>query len=99
VSAELVFAELAGCRPVWQEELEGWTVTESRLLNRAIESRELQLGREWLLDCLQERLAAELTPEVIEAINKQPSLALLRSWHKAAVGVKSYDDFLAVLRQ
>jgi hypothetical protein len=42
---------------------------------------------------------AELTPDVIETINQQPSLSLLRSWHSAAVAAGTYGDFLAVLRQ
>jgi hypothetical protein len=95
----LFFAELAGCRALWEEELEGWTVTESPLLNSWIEKGQVQQGREWLLDCLRARFPAELTPEVIETINQQPSLALLRSWHNAAVVADSYATFVAVLRR
>ena len=99
----LFFAELAGCRRVWQEELEDWTVTESPLLNswlqQAADRRGLEQGREWLLDCLQQRFPAELTDDVIETINRQPSASLLRFWNKAAVAANSYADFLAVLRQ
>jgi hypothetical protein len=99
----LHFAALAGCRAVWDDELEGWTVTESRLLKReierGIEGGLLQQGREWLIDCLQGRFPAEVTPDVIEAINQQPSLSILRSWNSAAVVAQSYDDFLKVLRK
>ncbi len=99
----LFFAELAGRRREWQEELEDWDVTESPLLNswiqQAADRTRLEQGREWLLDCLRERFSAELTNDVIEAINQQPSAALLRSWHKSAVAARSYADFLAVLRQ
>jgi hypothetical protein len=99
----LCFAELAGRRPVWQEELEDWAVTESPLVNswiqQAVDRKGLEQGREWLLDCLQQRFPAELTADVIETINQQPSASLLRSWHKAAVAANSYAEFLAVLRQ
>jgi hypothetical protein len=95
----LFFAELAGCRPVWQDELEEWAVTESPLLNSWIERSQLQQGREWLVACLKARFPGDLTPEVIETINQQPSLSLLRSWYDAALAAKSYDDFLKVLRK
>jgi hypothetical protein len=78
---------------------EGWTVTESRLLNRAIEAREFEQGREWLLDCLRERFPAELTAEVVDTINQQPSVSLLRSWHRSAVAARSYAEFLEAIRQ
>ena len=51
------------------------------------------------MDYLQVRFATELTPDVVETINQQPSPALLRSWYKTARRSKTYDDFLAVLRQ
>ncbi len=98
-TAALCFTELAGCRPVWQEELEGWTVTESPLVNSWIEGGQLRQGREWLLDCLRERFPAELTAEVVDTINQQPSVSLLRSWHRSAVTARSYAEFLEVLRQ
>jgi hypothetical protein len=79
-------------------EREGWAVTESRLLNREIERGLLQQGREWLVVFLKARFPADLTPEVIETINQQPSLSLLRAWYDAAVVAKSYDDFVKVLR-
>jgi hypothetical protein len=99
----LLFAELAGCRPVWQEELEGWTVTESPLLNswlqQAADRKALEQGREWLLDCLRTRFPADLTPEVIATINQQPSVALLHDWYKAALTASTSAEFLAALRQ
>jgi hypothetical protein len=98
-SAALHFAALAGCLPLWDDELEGWTVTESRLLNRAIEARQLEQGREWLLDYLRARFPTELTSEVIETINAQPSVSLLDAWFKSAVRAKTYEEVVAVLRQ
>jgi hypothetical protein len=95
----LWFAELVGRRPVWQEELEGWTVTESPLLNSWIAARELQWGREWLLRYLKVRFPADLTPEVIDTVNQQPNMTLLSSWYQAAIEAKSYDEFLTVLRR
>jgi hypothetical protein len=95
----LCFAELAGCCPVWSDELEDWTVTESPLVNKWIEGGQLRQGREWLIDTLQARFPAEVTPEVIETINQQPSTALLRSWHKSASTATTYAEFVAVLRQ
>ena len=99
----LCFAELAGCRSVWQEELEDWAVTESPLVNswiqQAVDRKGLEQGREWLLDCLQQRFPVELTSEVVETINAQPSFPVLEVWYKAAIRAQTYEDFLAVLRQ
>jgi hypothetical protein len=95
----LCFAELAGCRRVWEEELENWTMTESPLVNSWIESSQVQKGREYLLEYLRVRFPAELTNDVVETINAQPSLPLLDTWFRSAVRAKTYLDFLDVLRQ
>jgi hypothetical protein len=99
----LIFAELAGCRPVWQDELEDWNVTESSLVNswrqQAAEKKGLEQGRAWLLDLIQGKFPDKLTPDVIQTINAQPSLPLLETWFKAAVQAATYEDFVAVLRQ
>src|SRR5205807_2009705 len=95
----LYFATLAGHRAVWDDELEGWTVIESRLLRREIEGGELRVGREWPLRLLRVRFPADLTLEVIETINQQPSVSLLGDWHLAAIRASSFDEFLAVPRQ
>jgi hypothetical protein len=99
----LIFAELAGCRPVWQDELEDWAVTESPLLNswvqQAADRSRLEQGREWLLDYLRARFPAELTSEVVETINAQPSVSLLDAWFKSAVRAKTYEEVVAVLRK
>ena len=99
----LCFAELAGCRPIWQDELEGWDVTESPLVNswiqQAVDRTRVEERRETLLDFLRFRFPAELTPEVIETINQQPRASLLHDWNKAALAAKSFMDFLDVLRQ
>jgi hypothetical protein len=88
---------------MWQDELEDWTVTESPLLNswlqQAADRSRLEERREALLDYLQARFPADLTPEVIATINQQPSVSLLRAWYKAALVAGSYAEFLAVLRQ
>jgi hypothetical protein len=78
-------------------------VTESPLLNswiqEATDRAQLEMGREWLITCLTIRFPEELTPEVIDTINQQSSSAQLRSWHRSAAGAKTYDEFLAALRQ
>jgi hypothetical protein len=77
-------------------------MTESPLVNswmqQAADKAAPEQGHEWLIDCLQIRFAADVTPEVIATINQQPSVALLRSWHKAALVANSYAQFVAVLR-
>ena len=78
---------------------EEWAVTESPLVNSWIEIGQLKQGREWLLDCLQQRFPAELASEVVETINAQPSLPLLEAWFKSAIRAKTYEDFLVILRQ
>jgi hypothetical protein len=95
----LCLAELAGRRRVWEEELEDWTVTESPLVNSWIESGQLRKGREWLVDYLRARFPTELTSDVVETINAQPSLPLLETWFKSAVRAEKYADVLRVLRQ
>jgi hypothetical protein len=98
-SVARVFAELTGCRPIWDEELEGWTVTESPLVNSWIENGQLQKGREWLLRLVRVRFPGALTPDVVATINAQPSLPLLETWLEAAGRAATYEDFVAVLRQ
>jgi hypothetical protein len=73
-------------------------VTESALVIRWIETRELQVRRELLNELLHAGFPTELSPEVIETINQQPSVSLLHSWFKAALKARTYEDVLALLR-
>ncbi len=78
-------------------------MTESPLLNswiqQAVDRSQLEDRRQTLLDCLRVRFPADLTPEVIDTINQQPSASLMRSWITSALGAQSYADFLTVMRQ
>jgi hypothetical protein len=81
----------------------GETMTESPLVNKwmqqAIDRTRLEDWRDSLLDCLKTRFPNDLTPDVIETINQQPSAVLLRSWNKFALAANCYAEFLAELRR
>jgi hypothetical protein len=99
----LIFAELAGCYLAWEQGLEGFNMTESQVVNRWMQETDtkarLETRREDLLRFLQKRLPEVMTPEVIAAINAQPSLSLLNDWYDAAITASSPEEFLAALRK
>lgn len=99
----LFFAELAGRAVAWVKELEGFDMTESKLLNswieEAVNKTRLEDARAILLRILRRRLPGVVTEEVVGTVNAQPSLDLLHDWLDAAVTATSADEFLAVLRR
>jgi hypothetical protein len=99
----LVFAELAGRYAAWERGLEGFDMTESNVVNRWVkEAREqarMEKAREYLVGLLRQRFPAIVNPEVLRAVNEQPSLEVLDEWYHKALTAFSSDEFVAVLRR
>ena len=99
----LVFAELVGRYAAWKRGLEGFDMTESKVVNEWIEEAvaqaQLKEARENLVRLLRRRFPAALTEDVLGAINAQPSLDMLHDWFEAAISAFSAEAFLAVLRR
>lgn len=94
-----VFAELAGCLPAWERGLEGFDMTESEVVNRWISKGELNRARFSLLEALEGRFPGQASEEILQMIREQESLPLLDTWFRAVVRVRTFEDFLEVLRK
>jgi hypothetical protein len=98
----LVFAELVGRYAAWERGLEGYDMTESKVVNRwieeAVEQKGLDEARRFLIRLLERRFPGQVAPEVVSTINAQPSLSMLEDWFDQASLAASLADFLRVLR-
>jgi hypothetical protein len=98
----LVFAELVGRYAAWERGLEGFDMTESKVVNEWIEEAlskdRIERARQYLIRLLQERFPNQVAAEVIETINSQPSLSMLEDWLDQVVRAASFADFVRVLR-
>jgi hypothetical protein len=94
----LVFADLPNHYLVWEKGLEGWEVPESQVVNRWIEKAQLDTTREDLLRVLRSRFPDCVTDEVADAVNAQPSRAMLHDWMDIAASAASFETFLDALR-
>ncbi|HYT90037.1 MAG TPA: hypothetical protein VEL76_15125 [Gemmataceae bacterium] len=98
----LVFAELAGRYAAWKTGLEDFDMTESQVVNSWIEEavtrKELETTQQFLLWLLQKRFPGQVSPEAVQTINAQPSLAMLKDWLDQAYQVASMADFVRILR-
>ena len=95
----LVFAELAGRRPVWSRVVKGVDMTESAVVNEIIELGEMRQRKD-LAGIIRLRFPALLTPDMERAIADQPNLALMQTWLDAALDpATTAESFLAVLRR
>ncbi len=98
----LVFAELTGCGNEWNRGLEGFEMTESKVVNEWIRQGEakgkLLIQRELLLRLLNKRFPAAVPADVTKLINEQESLELLSHWFDAAAEAFTFQQFLAVLK-
>lgn len=68
-------------------------------MNRSHVRSLLRDARDVLRRGIKIRFPELFTPEVLEAINDQPSLDLLIQWQDAAFGAQTAEDLLAVLRR
>jgi hypothetical protein len=84
----LVFADLAGCGLAWKQGLEGWQMTESKVVNewisQGVAKTKLEDGRRHLIKLLERRFPAMVSAEIFDLIRKQDSLDLLDDWFGAA---------------
>jgi hypothetical protein len=99
----IIFAELSGCVPAWERGLEDFEMTESQVVNNWISKGsaqgKLEERRQMLLECLQERFPGATSTEVVQLIQQQDSMDLLRDWSRAAYCASTYEEFLAVLKR
>jgi hypothetical protein len=99
----LVFAELAGRYAAWEKGLEGFDMTESKVVNRwieqALEKDRLENARRLMIRILNHKFPGQVAPDVVQTINSQPSLSLLEDWFEQASQVTSIEDFVRVLRK
>jgi hypothetical protein len=95
----LVFADLAGCGPAWEQALGSWDMSESQIfLKWMAEARregEVKNARAWLLRVLDARFPGAVPAEVRDLIDKQDSVEMLNDWHEAALKAFSIDEFRA----
>ena len=102
-SIAMVFAELAGRVPEWQRGLEGFEMTESKIVNEWIRQGEvkglLAQGRQKLLRLVERKFTGLVPDNVVSLINQQDSLDVLDLWFDEAISAQSIEDFLAALRQ
>src|SRR4051794_4358715 len=80
----LVFAELVGRYAAWKRGLEGFDMTESKVVNEwieeAVQQAQIKEARENLLRILRRRFPSVLTEDVLGTVNAQSSLDLLHDW-------------------
>jgi hypothetical protein len=78
-------------------------MTESPIVNEWIEqsSKESTLDgvRETLVKQLRKRFPGQVTEEIVQTINSQPSRAMLDDWAEQIVVVETIDDFRTHLRR
>lgn len=85
----LVFADLANCRQVWRQALEGWNMRESQqVLEWQAETR-----RADLLRLLQLRFKMPVPGDLAAAVEVLNDMEELSRWFDAAATAASLDDF------
>jgi hypothetical protein len=95
----LVFAGPAGRGQVWRRILEGWTMTESPIVNEWMEATKMETLREALIRVVQRRFPGAVSPETVALIRSQPSLAMLNDWIDQAAVARTVEEFDAYLRR
>ncbi len=77
-------------------------MTESPVVNswiaRAVEETHLRDGRASVVEALTARFGS-LPPEILTTIQQQPSLEMLREWHREACVATTLEEFVAILRR
>jgi hypothetical protein len=92
-----VFAERAGCLPVWKKALEGWEMWHSQVVQQwKDEGRaegELRTQRSNLLQILRLQFKVEIPPDLVTLIEQTTSMDVLNRWLNLSFEVSSLDDF------
>ncbi len=101
--AALTFAELAGTYLAWERILRSPDMGESQYLN-GVRERSRNLGeldnqRRTTLELLAIKFPGQASPEVVQLIEHQESMDVLRDWFRALARATTYDEFLAVLQR
>src|SRR5262249_41042226 len=103
----LVFAELAGCRPAWQQALRGWNMERSQqVLEWQAEARQegrlagrqegqMESKRADILALLRLRLRTEVPADIGAAVTALTGLPTLSRWFELAATTDSLDAFRA----
>jgi hypothetical protein len=110
----LVFAELAGCREIWKQALEGWSVEQSQqVLEWQAEARKQGKAEgitegeakgiaegiaESVLRLLERRFAKPVPPDVAAKIRATTNLGQLDQWFDAAFDVRSLAKFRCLVQ-
>jgi hypothetical protein len=101
----LVFADLAGCVPVWKQELEGWNMRKSQIVEEwreegRIEGRQegrIEAYQGILLRMLQKRFSGVSSPEVTTAVQAQTNAEELMRWLELLDNAASLEAFRAAI--
>ncbi len=93
----LVFADLPGCRAVWETGLEGWNVKTSQIVEEWKEEGRAEgdrrTSRAKLLRLLQLRFGPDLPADLQQAVEGQSDPAALDRWFDLAGTATSLDHF------
>jgi hypothetical protein len=89
----LVFAELAGCRPVWQQALEGWNVERSQIIGEWRQQGQVMTLRKNIERALQIRFPTESLATVAERLAAETDLATLDQWFDLALRTPTLQEF------
>jgi hypothetical protein len=99
----LVFADLAGHGLAWKQELEGWQMTESKVVNewisQGVAKTRVEERRMFLIELLEMRFPAMVPAEIFDLIGKQDSPDLLHDWFRAAGKATTFEQLLNVLKR
>ena len=74
-------------------------MTVSMVVNGWMREARLESGRKFLTKLLNRRFPGEVTKELLETINQQPSEPLIEEWFDEASQVATMDEFMKVVRR
>ncbi len=92
-SLALVFADLDDCLNVWKQELEGWSMRKSRVVEEWREEGRIEATQGILLRMLQKRFPGASSPEVIAAVQAQTNADELMRWIELIDCAESLEAF------